>query len=361
MTRRFAALLAVVAVAAAPVPSLAEKPAPVPAAKAESGADEDFREGYRLFSKKKHLDACARLYAFLSQRSSNDENYDWARFFLGISLYELGFSHAAADTLSELVARKPNVRVVSYSLEVLEDITRTKPFDWETIVFNGLVDQDFGFVEGDLADFVHYYQGLYDWRHGYLEWGGSHFRAIRKGSYYHGLYLFQKALRVIDENRLQEAEAGLRAIISDPRPPEDLKDQARVTLARILYEQQRFAEARAAYREVRMPPTEQAKYLLEQAWAQYREGRPERAMGLLYAFMAPSFWRHFTPEYYVLKSLIYKKVCQYQQSLSVVGEFKTRYGDSLKAIYKRGDALESDLLVQAAGGHTRPHTEGENG
>ena len=194
MTRHLAALLALVGVAASPAPALAEKRAPAATSKAESGADEDFREGYRLFSKKKHLDACARLYAFLSQRSSNDENYDWARFFLGISLYELGFSHAAADTLSELVARKPNVRIVSYSLEVLEDITRTKPFDWETIVLNGLVDQDFGFVDGDLADFVHYYQGLYDWRHGYLEWGGSHFRAIRKGSYYHGLYLFQKAL-----------------------------------------------------------------------------------------------------------------------------------------------------------------------
>ena len=49
-------------------------------------------------------------------------------------------------------------------------------------------------------------------------------------------------------------------------------------------------------------------------------GNPEKAMGLLYAFEAPSFWRHFTPEYYVLKSLIYKDVCHYREALAVVEE-----------------------------------------
>jgi TolA-binding protein len=330
----------------APVAANAVAVAPAATAESDAAAHAIFLEGYRLYTKKRYAEAAGQLYAYVSQHSRDDEDYDWAQFFLGISLKELGLSHAAVDTLAAVLARKPNVRVVSYSLEILEEITRTHPFDWETLVLNVLVDQEFGFVEGKLIDFVHYYQGLYDWEHGYEKWGDNHFTVLQPDSPYYHKYRYQKALYRVYAGDLPEAGRLLEELLADPRPTEDLKDEARVTLARLRYEQKDFGAADQAYRSLRRPTVEQARYLMERAWAQYREGNPEKAMGLLYAFRAPSFWRNFTPEYFILKSLIYKDVCQYRNAMAVVGEFQSRYGQTLEGIYGRRDPLESEQLVQ---------------
>jgi len=327
-----------------PVQAGAAVVAPAPASAAATQTT--FLEGYRLYSKERYTEAADRLYAYVSQHSRDDEDYDWALFFLGISFHELGLSHAAVDTLSHVLTRKPNVRIVSYSLEILENITRTRPFDWETVVLNVLVDQEFGFVEGRLTDFVHYYQGLYDWEHGYEKWGDNHFAVLRPESSYYHRYRYQKALYRLYAGDLPEAIQLLEELLADSRPPEDLKDEARVTLARLRYEQEAYEAADDVYRSLRRPTVEQARYLMERAWAQYRDGNPEKAMGLLYAYRAPSFWRHFTPEYFILKSLIYKDVCQYRNALAVVGEFQNRYGETLRGIYARRDPLESEQLVQ---------------
>jgi TolA-binding protein len=304
-----------------------------------------FLQGYELFEKKQYQTAGVHLYAYIANHSADDEDYDWALFFLGICLNEMGLSHAAVDTLSHLVVRKPNSKIVTYSLELLEHITRSKPFDWEQIVLNVLCDEQYDFVNDDLTDFVHYYQGLFDWEHNYISWGNEHFKKIQPDSYYHHKYQYQKALFRIYDNQLDEAANILEALVTNKTVHENIKDDARVTLGRIRYEQSLFNEADRTYRDIQKPNVEQAKYLLERAWNQYRLGNPETAMGLLYAFEAPSFWRHFTPEYYILKSFIYKDVCHYETALNVVKEFHERYGDSLDFIYDRGDVSENEDLL----------------
>ncbi len=325
---------------------ICEASPPVAAAKLEEAArDENFTRGYELFGKQKYAASSARLYQFLQEHSADEEDYEWARFFLGIGLNELGFSHAAVDNLSHLVTRKPNAKIVAYSLEVLEQIARTRPFDWEQVILDVLCGQDYGFVDARLQNFIHYYQGIYDWEHGYHDWGTEHLEEIEPGSFYFFKYLYQKALYQLDQNRLQESTALLEELLSAPDAPEELKDEARITLARILYEQEQFETAYQVYQELKKPSVQQARYLLERAWNQYRLGNPEKAMGLLYAFEAPLFWRHFTPEYFILKSFIYKDVCHYRQALAVVEEFKDRYQRSLEAIYRRRDIAENRSLL----------------
>ena len=92
---------------------------------------------------------------------------------------------------------------------------------------------------------------------------------------------------------------------------------------------------------------EQAQNLLERAWVHYRMGNPERAMGLLYSFEAPSYVNAFTPEFYILKSFIYKDVCHYKTAMQVLEQFKRRYGGSLENIYHRQpvQANKAMLLV----------------
>lgn len=304
-----------------------------------------FHQGYDHYNAGEYQEAVNLLFTFLSQRTPDETDYEWAEFFFGISLFKLGFSHAAVDTLTHLVIRKPNPKIVNYSLELLEQISRSKPFDRGLLLDLALCDQSYDFVQGQLADFVHYYQGEYDWEHGLFDWGDDHFSKIRPNTYYFDKYLFKRALRAIYAEQSQEAVDLLKQVIAHCPDGEPLKDDARKTLARLYYEKGKFSDADFMYQQIEMNIVEQAENLLERAWAHYRMGNSQRAMGLLYSFEAPSFADSFTPEFYILKSFIYKDVCHYQAVMSVLEQFKERYGESIEKIYQRAPPQENQAML----------------
>lgn len=304
-----------------------------------------FLEGYEAFSDQDYRDAAVYFYDYMQTASVDVEEYEWAQFFLGVSLMKTGYSHAAVDILADLVVRKPNTRIVAYSLEMFEDISRKQPFDRDLLIHQVVCDQAYGFVEGHLADFIQYYQGIYDWENGFYEWGDAHFRNIDRESYYHYKAMYQKALLHVHRDQIDAAVGVMEGILSGNCQDKVLLDVVRKTMARLLYEKGDFPRADRLYLEIEEDILKQSQNLLERAWAHYRLGNAERAMGLLYAFEAPSFSAHFTPEYYILKSFIYKDVCHYQRAMEVVQDFRERYGDSLEAIYKRREIREDDTLL----------------
>lgn len=327
----------------------------------ESGAKEDslrskealaaaqdaelFQKGYKLYADGNYAEASRTLFQVLSEQTPDETDYEWAEFFFGLSLEQLGYSHAAVDTLTSVMTRKPNPKIVSYTLEVLELISRTMPFDSDLLIDRGVCDQSYGFVDGEVADFVHYYQGEYDWEHGLFEWGDDHFKLIAPESHYYYKYLFKKALKRLYEGDLDAAIADLKKVILRADSGSILKDDARKTLARLYYEKGDFAKADFLYQQIEMNIVEQAQNLLERAWSHYRVGDPERAMGLLYSFEAPSYTNSFTPEFYILKSFIYKDVCHYKKAMEVLGHFKERYGRALDAIYQRRPPQENQAML----------------
>ena len=311
-----------------------------------AGNSDVFRKGYAFFQDKKYMEASELLYAFLKDNSPDDLDYEWAEFFFGISLRKLGFSHASVDLLSHLVTRKPNPKIVSYSLELIEEVSRTQPYDRELVSREVLSAHEYGFVEQNLSDFIHFHQGVFDWERGFDQWGKDHFETITPGSYYFYKYLYQKALYRIYQDRIDDAIVLFKEILKSTHLPDDFNNDVRKTLARLLYEKGEFKEADFMYEQIDKPMLDQAKNIMERAWVHYRNGDNEKAMGLLYAFQAPSFQDFFTPEYYILKSFIYKSVCHYQKALSVVEEFNNHYSDSLKAIYARATVTENQGLLQ---------------
>ncbi|RJP82938.1 MAG: hypothetical protein C4522_02340 [Desulfobacteraceae bacterium] len=313
--------------------------------KDREAAQKAFQEGYERFEDQDYDGACPLFYRYLSMSSPDDADYEWAEFFLGISLKKSGFSHAAVDILAHLVTRKPNPKIVSYCLEFFEKTVRTSPFDHDLVINQVICDQEYGFVGEEIADFIHYHQGVYDWKHGFLSWGDEHFGKIRPGTYYFHQFQYHKALRRIQNGHIDEAIVLLKSILESPLPDDDFKNDVRKTIARLLYEKGSYPEADRLYSEITRNILSQSQNMMERAWAHYRIGNPEKAMGFLYAFEAPSFQNYFTPEYYILKSFIFKDVCHYQSALAVVDDFKSRYGVALKGIYQRGNPEDNDPLM----------------
>ncbi len=304
-----------------------------------------FNKGYKAFSKKKYRRSAEIFYDFITQLTPDNEDYEWAEFFFGISLKNLGYSHAAVDIMAHLVTRKPNPKIVAYCLEIFEEITRSMPFDRELIIKKVLSDQDYGFVDAEVADFINYHQGVYDWENGLYQWGDEHFEKIRPGTYYFYKYFYMQALYKVYQGRTDDAVDILNQIIQQPDAPVELQDTAKKTLARLLYEKKAYENADFIYDRIERSVMEQSEILLERAWAHYRLGNAEKAMGLLYSFEAPSFETAFRPEYFILKSLIYRDVCHYNKAMRVVHEFHNRYGEALEIIKERGAAEDNGPLM----------------
>ena len=308
-------------------------------------AQKEFQRGYAAYSNGNYQKACRHLFSYLSLQTPDDTDYEWAEFFFGISLKKLGFSHAAVDTLAHLVTRKPNQKIVNYCLELFEQVLDTTPLEREVLINRVLCDQEYGFLDGTVADFVHYHQGVYDWEHGFFDWGNQHFSQITAESNYYYKYIYKKALLALYRDEIDEAVSILKQILRSDKSSIFLKDEARKTLARLLYEKDQFEEADFMYDQIKKSILAQAENLLERAWAQYRMGNLQKAMGLLYSFEAPSFRDAFKPEYYILKSFIYKDVCHYKRAMAVMDDFKGRYGDSLEIIYRRNAPVDNHALM----------------
>lgn len=321
----------------------------IPANKAALEPDRKIRahfdKGYKHFSKKRYLKATIEFHAFLQHSTPDDEDHEWAEFFYGVGLHQIGFSHAAVDILAHLVMQKPNPQIVTYCLELFERIMRSQPYDHDLLVNRVLCDQEYGFIEGDLVNFVNYYQGVHAWKQGFWQWGDRHFAGIKPKTYYHNRFLYQKALLMVYRDRIDDAVATLRTILADRDESDELLDDVRRTLARLLYEMREYGEADRLYWRIKENISGQSRNLMERAWVHYRMGNAERAMGLLYAFEAPAFKTAFTPEYYILKSFIYKDVCHYQRAMDMVAEFKSRYGSTLDKIYRRKGPRENRELL----------------
>jgi tetratricopeptide (TPR) repeat protein len=306
----------------------------------------DFDRGYTAYEKKKFAKARLFFFRYLKHHTPDDADYEWAQFFFGICLKRTGFSHASVDMLANLVTRKPNPKIVSYSLELLEEVTRTLPFDREKVIFQALSDQSYGFVDQHLSDFINYHQGVFDWRHGFIEWGNLHFNTIQPNTYYFYRYRYHQARYHVYQGEIETAIKILASLLAQPIGDSTLRDDVRQTLARLYYEVGEFAIADQLYREIETPIINQAHHLLERAWVHYRMGRPETAMGYLYAFRAPAFQSYFSPEYYILKSFIYKSVCHYEKALQVIKEFDRHYGTALNAIHSRARIKNNPTLLR---------------
>ena len=311
---------------------------------AEVDPQDMFQFGYELFKSEQWEFAAASFLEFIQLTSSDEKNYEWAEFFMAISLEHLGYTHVAVDRFSNLASRKPNTKIVSYILDMFEEISRTKPFDYDQVILQVVNDKDYGFISSEVSGFVDYYQGIQDWKTGYRDWAEDHFKKIPEDSYYYSRYLHQQALYQIEINKPKKALKIIAQILQVENLDQKLRDESLWIAARLHYELGDLKEAGFLYSKIETPVIEQASFLLEQAWIEYQKQDYERAMGYLYAFEAPSFRQFFTPEYFLLKSFIYKDVCHYESALTVVEEFNQRYGTSLEAIYNRKD--ETDVETE---------------
>lgn len=310
---------------------------------------ETFREGLSAYYGGDYINAASRMYDYIATNDETVENRAWAKFFLGASLARLGFSQGAAEHLFDVTNDRTRPEILPDALTEIEELMRG-PYDEGLLFDRLLVDSDFGYLPSGVSGFVRYHQGLADLRAGRTKWAKRLFDAIPSASPYFPRAAY--ALGVDHLKRDEEAEAvrAFRAALAAPEATREVRNLARLALARILYGRELYDAADALYEEVEVPELTAAEgqLLLERAWTAYWRGDNRRAMGLLYALEAPSYADLHAPEKFLLRALIYQRLCHYIPAKRAIRRFRSVYGPTLDHIRRREDLREDPVLRRAA-------------
>lgn len=293
--------------------------------------------------------AAASMYDYLSTNDDNVENYEWAEYFLGVSLKELGFSQGAAEYLFNVAKNRTRPEILPEALGAIEEIMQG-PHDEPLLEDRLLTDSEFGYLPTRVLGFVTFHKGLADLRDGQIEWAERSFDSIPDDSTLKPRAIYALGVQRLRGNRMNDAVKKFRAALAHPLADRDTRNEARLALARILYEKERYPAASKLYAQVEVPEltTAEASLYLEKAWTAYWQRDYRRTMGILYALEAPSYRTYFAPERFLLRALVYKNLCHYIPAKREIRRFRFRYDRPLANIRARIDLREDEVLRTAA-------------
>jgi len=242
-------------------------------------------------------------------------------------------------------------------LEYFPDL-KSKEFAYQTIV--ELIDFGYpfnlrpAFMSGDLevtgkdnfAQSYNLYKATVDSDKDMPKWADNYFNRIEKDKF--PKYLFYQALKEFNAKKLDDSLAHLDKALVNLQDPEQLSLSKKIsrTMARIYYEQTKYKESLDIYQNylLRLNPIEPSDWV-EAAWALYRLGRFEEALGYLYNFENKDSNSDVYLEKYIIRALIYREKCANSYTRSLSQSFDKDFGSTIEKI-KLGESLKSLPLLR---------------
>src|SRR5262245_2048609 len=310
---------------------------------------ETFEKGLGDFYADDFVGSAAAMYDYISTNENTIDNYEWGEYFLGVSLARLNFKHAAAEYLFNVAKNRTRPEILPDALAEIE-LLLASPHDEDLLDDQLLTDSEFGYLPPDQNDFVSYVEGISDLRANRMEWAERNFRRIREDSTYEPKALYAIGVQRLDRNSESEAVTNFRKVLAHPKADRELRNTARLALARVLYEAERYKAARKIYDQVEVPElsTAEASLYLEKAWTSYWLRDFRKTMGILYALEAPSYRDYFAPEVFLLRALVYTNLCHYIPAKREIRRFRLRFGRTIDNVHARIDLREDEILRSAA-------------
>ena len=284
-----------------------------------------------------------------------------AHYVLAKSLYRLGLYHSSLTEFSKILAGGQDTKFFPVALEWLFFISH------KTVNENVILDQiarysNFDFPE-KYKDEFHYLLARY-----YFVRGSALDQIDQKGEadksfadvkrlavtvpqaspffarakYLEGLAYFREGnLNASLQSMKQVVRltlAGSGAKMGDGIQGKDLRELAFMQLARIHYGVRQNRYAIYYYDKIDRGDPQWLEALFESAWASYRIGQYEQALGNLITLSSPFFRDEYFPEAMILKAVIYYENCRYRESTAILADFEKTYlpvNDELDSLLKK--------------------------
>jgi hypothetical protein len=289
-----------------------------------------------------------------------------SEYLLGKTLYRMGLYHSALGEFSQILTHGEQTRFFSKSLEwlffigrkttnesiILDEVARYANAVWPEQYrseFYYLLAR-YQFVRGRALDQV---DQKAEAAKSFQE---AHRLAAKvpRGDPFYARAKFVEGVIYDREGNQAAALEALKEVVRLTRPTADttspearsneiVRELAFMNLARIHYLARQNRYAIYYYGKIERGRPEWLESLFESAWANYRIGLYEQALGNLVTLSSPFFRDEYFPEALLLKAVVYYENCRYRESTAIIQEFERRY----KPVYDELDGLVKQDLDAA--------------
>jgi len=277
--------------------------------------------------------AAGAFYGAFNNLPESDLRRDLAAYDLAKALVGLGFVQAGIEHYFGIVEGRHVPDLVNKSLADLVPMFDAHKVDRDRLIESILWGNQYSDLPPGVADFVEYQQALTDIRHGFPEWGRPRMEALAATKRPYAF--FAKYALAVDRVARKDDDAAAEALLAITKAddaPTEVKDDARLALARIHYEKKRYEDAWRVYSEISGDLRLEDSVILEKSWDLVSNGNQQRALGLLVGLGAPAFRDLFAPERDLIRALALRRLCQFRAAHVTVRDFRHRYGQVLSAV-----------------------------
>jgi tetratricopeptide (TPR) repeat protein len=293
-----------------------------------------------LYDKKDYYGASTDFSKVLNKETEDSEaNKQRAEFFMGKTLYQMGFYAASLAYFDRIVAKRTGHRYFGATLKWLAALSRVLP---ET---SGILEKIGTYDPKDLEqpimdevrDELYYLLGRHYYRQGNFEQAITLFQAVKVESPFYVKAKFFEGVTYVRQYKGAPAVDAFKQIlvIGQERPSyysvEDIEtydELANLQLARVFYSTQQYDTSIKYFEKLPQESPDWLESLFEAAWGYFMRTNNSKALGNIHTLNAPYFENEFFPgmaESVLLKAVVYYKYCQYDSALESVAEYNQNY------------------------------------
>src|SRR5215471_8646167 len=295
----------------------------------------------KLYDKGDYYSASIELKKVLDgETPDSEENKQRAEFFMGKTLYQMGYYAGALAYFDKIVQAGDKHAYHGATLKWLAALSRVLP---ET---SGILEKigtyDAAALEDptfdDVRDELYYLLG----RHFYRKGGDGDFdTAIGlfekvkpesdfyiKAKFFEGVTYVRKldgknaleafkAILVLDKERASHHYSAAEL--------DEYTKLAILQMARVFYSAKDYEKSIRYYEKLDQDSPDWTASLFEASWAYFMITNNSKALGNIHTLNAPYFEDEFWPESVLLKSVIYYKYCLYDRAIESIAEYDQKF------------------------------------
>ncbi len=243
-----------------------------------------------------------------------------------------------------------NQALRSYFL--MEEVIKKNSLFDELILGETIVEQDINLeskkIPQEIRGFLAYIFFQSYRQQGFVKWEKTAQKWILPNSEWSFRLDYDKALYELYNDRFDTALKLFETLKDNVLASDNLRKKAKRQYARLIFEKGEFQKSFELLKELQFEQDDRGFILLERAWTKYYLKHYSKALGLLTALDTKLFAQSRTPETDILKMLIYKELCHYDEVFEVKKLFDKKYKSALEDIKNRKDLSKNNLLLQLA-------------
>src|SRR3569832_1153171 len=308
-----------------------------PESAASTPPSKTLERAIKLYDKKDFFSASIELKKVLDGESGDDaKNKQRAEFFMGKTLYQMGFYAGSMAYFDKIVQAGDNHTYHGAALKWLAALSRVLPETSGILEKNGTYDQS-ALNDPSLAsvkDEQLFLLGRHFYKHGDFGKATSLFQQVDRNSPFFIKAMFFEGVTYVRKYEGKPAVDAFKDIlvIGEERPKaytaddiDNYRELAQLQMARVFYSTQQFDTSIKYFVKLPQVSADWAESLFEASWAYFMKTLNSKALGNIHTLNAPYFENQFYPEAVLLRAVIYYKYCLYDQAEEAVADFNEKY------------------------------------